>query len=122
MSEKVELRLGSRIVSTVHDLLGVMENDLTYSLGWALASSPHLIEQASQAATATRNLSERRLLREFARYLKGAVRMQDLFSNWTYCVSVSAKTPAGWPMSFRDVVDEGSYFHPYGISGWPKTP
>src|SRR5690348_5847822 len=39
----VELRLGSRTVSTVHDLLGVTENDLTYRLGWALARSPALM-------------------------------------------------------------------------------
>jgi hypothetical protein len=227
VSDEIELRLGSRPVSTVYELLGVMENDLTYSLGWVLASSPclmaaftalaipgsqavpvsvdlqkasdtggytdieisydiaHLIveakrgwviprqsqlakyrsrlmgnlegsllviseatsafatprlptqvegvpvrylawrqviEEAEQAAKATRNLAERRMLREFASYLKGAVRMQDLFSNWTYCVSVSHRTPAGWPISFRDVVDDGCYFHPYGISGWPKTP
>jgi hypothetical protein len=33
----IPLHLGSRPVSTVFDLLGSAENDLTYALGWSLA-------------------------------------------------------------------------------------
>jgi hypothetical protein len=38
-----ELRLPSRQVQTVFDLLGDKEDDITYSLGWALAQSDDLI-------------------------------------------------------------------------------
>jgi hypothetical protein len=43
-SDGLELRLGSRPVRTVFDLLGVRENDLTYSMGWALSRSPALMK------------------------------------------------------------------------------
>jgi hypothetical protein len=38
-----DLLLSGRSVRTVFDLLGVQENDLTYSLGWALSQSPRLV-------------------------------------------------------------------------------
>jgi hypothetical protein len=38
-----ELRLHSRVVHTVFDLLGDKEDDITYSLGWALAQSDDLV-------------------------------------------------------------------------------
>src|SRR5687767_14294962 len=34
----VELRLHGQLVETVFDLLGKKENDITYSVGWALAN------------------------------------------------------------------------------------
>jgi hypothetical protein len=37
------LRIANRQVSTVFDLLGTKENDLTYSLGWALSRAPRLL-------------------------------------------------------------------------------
>jgi hypothetical protein len=37
----VELTLYGRLVGTVFDLLGDKENDITYSLGWALSESGH---------------------------------------------------------------------------------
>ena len=223
-----QLRLGRKEVGTVFDLLGVKENDLTYSLGWALVNAPSLmtqimaaclghehrppvtvylqrpsaesggftdieiqsdaahvimeakrgwalpdldqlkkyrkrlngavgdliivISEASPGYASTRipadltgaavrylpweqiirmaekpgaaaTHAERRLLRELARYLRGAVHMQDLSSNRTYCVSVAPTTPSGWPASFRDYVDQHRYFHPaHGKSGWPAEP
>jgi hypothetical protein len=39
-----ELRLHSRVVHTVFDLLGDKEDDITYSLGWALSQCDDLIE------------------------------------------------------------------------------
>src|SRR5262245_26494947 len=42
----VELKLYGQPVDTVFDLLGDKENDITYSVGWALAES----EQFSRAA------------------------------------------------------------------------
>jgi hypothetical protein len=224
---EARLRLGHREVRTIFDLLGVKENDLTYSLGWALVNAPslmsgitaavlgrecgpsatvylqrpsaesggftdieiqsdgaHIIIEAKRgwalpkrcqleqyherlkgadgdlivvlfeatpryAATrlsaeltrvavrylpwdqiigmaekpgATTTHAERRLLRELARYLRGAVHMQDLSSNRTYCVSIAPTTPPGWSASFRDFVDQHRYFHPYGVSGWPAEP
>jgi hypothetical protein len=67
---------------------------------------------------------ERRLLRELRHYLSGVITMQDLTSNWTYVVALSARTPLGWGLSFLDVVlKHRRYFHPYGSGGgWPRTP
>lgn len=39
VSGDVELKLGSRTVHTVFDLLGHKEDDMTYSVGWGLAQS-----------------------------------------------------------------------------------
>jgi hypothetical protein len=38
----VDLRLHGRPIGTVFDLLGNKENDITYSVGWALSQSPEL--------------------------------------------------------------------------------
>lgn len=40
----VDLALHGRSVSTVFDLLGRDENDMTYALGWGLAKSPRLLD------------------------------------------------------------------------------
>lgn len=40
--EPLDLTLHGRIVHTVFDLLGVKEDDITYSVGWGLANSPAL--------------------------------------------------------------------------------
>jgi hypothetical protein len=68
--------------------------------------------------------ADRRLLRELSRYLRGVMVMQNVTSNWTYVVSLGQTTPAGWGISFLDVVrDKNRYFHPYGVGrGWPKVP
>jgi hypothetical protein len=66
-------------------------------------------------------LAKRRLLRELERYLKGATTMQDLTSNSTYVVSVSNGCANGSSVTFKEfVVERGIYFHPYGVSGWPR--
>jgi hypothetical protein len=41
----MELLLYSRPVRTVFDLLGDKEDDITYSLGWALAQSDRLVRR-----------------------------------------------------------------------------
>lgn len=43
LSPAIPLTLFGRPVETVFDLLGRKENDLTFSLGWALANSPALL-------------------------------------------------------------------------------
>ena len=83
----------------------------------------HLVRIADEAGGRGRH-AERRVVRELGRYLRGVMTMQDLTSNWTYVVSVSGGTPAGWGISSLDVVlRKGRYFHPYGAGkGWPKVP
>jgi hypothetical protein len=39
-----ELRLRGQVVNTVFDLLGANENDMTFSLGWALARCPEFLD------------------------------------------------------------------------------
>jgi hypothetical protein len=77
-----------------------------------------LVRQARRAGGRT----DRRLLDEFSTYLRGIVTSQNLFSAWTYCVSVGARGVGH--VNFRHVVTgEGRYFHPYGgDGGWPTTP
>lgn len=68
--------------------------------------------------------SERRLVRELARYLRGLISMQDQRDNMVYVVSLG--TSAKWsPISPREIVlTHGKYFHPVGggAGGWPKEP
>jgi hypothetical protein len=68
---------------------------------------------------------ERIWLDEMHDYLEGAVRLRDIADSWTYCVVVSTSRPGdGGSRTFRDfVVQENTYFHPFGWGGgWPKTP
>ena len=49
--------------------------------------------------------------------------MQNIDSNWVYVVALARGTPPGWRISWIDIVKERrSYFHPVGVSGWPKEP
>ena len=63
---------------------------------------------------------ERRLLREFNTYLRGAI-VSNRKANEVYCVSIGSKAK-GWPISFKDIVEDGHYFHPYGVNGWTNSP
>jgi hypothetical protein len=196
-----ELFLHERKVETVFQLLGEQENDITYSVAWALANSPSFLKQLVQhiigAPAETENVSirlqqhekdsgitdrgsflgtngkmrrivplsecsreyalhnlgcceisgtrieptswrelatlairalrqashaERRLLREVLIYLRGLIAMQNSQSNWVFVVSLGAGTPAGWNISWIDIVRRKSaYFHPVG-NRWPKEP
>ena len=40
-----ELRLHNKSVDTIFQLLGEKENDITYSVGWALYRSPSFLQQ-----------------------------------------------------------------------------
>jgi hypothetical protein len=69
--------------------------------------------------------AERRLLREFVRYLKGLMTMQDPSSNLVFVVVMGQDELFDSGVSFADVVlKHNRYFHPMGggPSGWPKTP
>lgn len=63
---------------------------------------------------------ELRLLREFNVYLKGVI-VSENEANMVYCVSIGPRKK-DYPVSFKEIVENGRYFHPYGISGWPKSP
>jgi hypothetical protein len=74
------------------------------------------------ARTASRG-EQRHWLDELHEYLRRAVRVRTPQDSWTYCVVVSgAKPGGGGARSFRDFVDQGWYFHPFGTGGWPKDP
>jgi hypothetical protein len=227
----VDLRLHGRPIGTVFDLLGTKENDITYSVGWALSQSPglatvliedvlpradevlvdvvllqegvpgagftdielkinesefHIVIEAKRgydlpeesqlakyatrsdpqpdllvvmaeaptqfvdgklpakvegvdvlyrswreldqmvvvAATRSRSHSEKRLLRELSRYLRGLMTMQNVSSNLVYVVSLGGEIEETG-ISFRDVVlEHDTYFCPVGggPGRWPKEP
>jgi hypothetical protein len=43
MPESVDLRLRQQPVNSVFQLLGYREDDMSFSVGWALARSPHFL-------------------------------------------------------------------------------
>jgi hypothetical protein len=66
---------------------------------------------------------ERLWLVELDSYLRRAITVREIFDCWTYCVVVSDDRPGdGGARTFRDFVEEGIYFHPFGTGGWPKEP
>ena len=82
-----------------------------------------LMAHASVAEHGVGSHQERHLAQELVRYLKGATSMQDPASNIAYCVALGADYPEGWPLTPRQVLESGIYFHPFGWGhGWPKTP
>jgi len=49
--------------------------------------------------------------------------MRSVADSWTYCVVLNDVRPTGSPFTFREyVTDDLTYFHPYGIKGWPLEP
>lgn len=69
------------------------------------------------------NHSQKRMLNEFCEYMKGWMTMQNTNSNRVYVVSLSRVCPEGCDFSFIDIVKKfKKYFHPFGVSGWPKEP
>lgn len=76
-------------------------------------------------AAATRGFAEKRLLREFVRYLKGLMTMQNVTSNMAYVLSLGQRPLGQSGLTFKSiVVEHGLYFHPVGggSGGWPKVP
>lgn len=67
--------------------------------------------------------SEKRLIQQLLDYLGGIVTMQDRYSNMVYVVALALGTPRNWDISWIDIVKKRRrYFHPVGVSGWPKEP
>jgi hypothetical protein len=84
----------------------------------------HVTELATAAESGAGQV-EKRLLREFVRYLKGLMTMQNTTSNMVYVVSLGVDDLFGSGVSFADiVVKHNRYFHPVGggRGGWPKDP
>ena len=80
-----------------------------------------VIAHAQRATHGVGTHQERHLARQLVRYLKGVTTMQDPNSNIAYCVSLGPSYPEGWPVTPREVLDRGIYFHPFGAR-WPKYP
>ena len=86
-------------------------------LSWAMVR--HDLTQARQRSRG----QERVWLDELDRYLGRAVKGRDPAESWTYCVAINDARPGGGgARTFRDFVDEGVYFHPFGTGGWPHEP
>jgi hypothetical protein len=65
---------------------------------------------------------ERLWLDEFRAFLREVIWMRPVGDSWTYCVVLNDVKPCGGA-SFKQIVTEQlSYFHPYGIRGWPTEP
>lgn len=79
------------------------------------------LAQLAERTSRTGSNASKRLLRELAHYLKGAARMQNVSSNWAYCVSLSGGAVPGSTIDWMDVpLVHNIYFHPYGKK-WPAT-
>lgn len=67
---------------------------------------------------------ERFWLEELHKYLKGVVRVRSVADSWTYCVALNHdKTGGKKNLTFVQwVTDALTYYHPYGVSGWPMEP
>lgn len=83
-----------------------------------------MVLEQMRTAYAAEGRTGRRWLSELTRYLRKAIAVTDPASSWAYCVSVSRARPAdGGALTFHDfVVKENTYFHPYGVGGWPLDP
>lgn len=83
------------------------------------------IHDAVEAVAGESGQNEKRLLREFARYLRGLMTMQKQDSNMVYVVSLGKKELFESSVNFADIVlKHDRYFHPVGggKGGWPKEP
>ncbi|PRC41770.1 hypothetical protein C6A85_000000113940 [Mycobacterium sp. ITM-2017-0098] len=67
---------------------------------------------------------ERFWLEELSAYLKGVIRVRDVADSRTYCVSLNhQKTGGKLDLTFVEwVTKKFTYYHPYGVSGWPTEP
>lgn len=67
---------------------------------------------------------ERFWLEELRKYLLGVVQVRSIADSWTYCVVLNHQRTGGkHDLTFIQwVTDALTYYHPYGISGWPTEP
>lgn len=75
------------------------------------------------AARRTAGWHERLWLDQLETYLKESLRVVEVNNAEAYCVVISHDRPGGGgPHTFREVVEEGFYYYPYGRGGWPSVP
>jgi hypothetical protein len=68
-------------------------------------------------------VNQRFLVDELLNYLRKIITMQQIDSNWVFVVALNEGTPAGWGISWADIVaQELRYFHPVGTNVWPPDP
>lgn len=81
------------------------------------------VRQLLAAARPRARGAERLWLSELDTYLRRAITVREISDCWTYSVVVSDDRPGnGGARTFRDFVEDGIYFHPFGTGGWPKEP
>lgn len=81
------------------------------------------IYKIAQESYSQSNHAQKRMLDEFCNYMGEWLTMQRVNSNWVYVVSLSKVCPEGCDFTYVDIVKKfKKYFHPCGISGWPKEP
>jgi hypothetical protein len=79
------------------------------------------VQSAIWDAIRTTGGHERLWLRQLHEYLRGALQVTEVDSAEVYCVVVTRQRFGD--RTFRDYIDEGFYFFPYGWGhGWPVTP
>lgn len=67
---------------------------------------------------------ERFWLEQLRKYLTGVIRVRSVADSWTYCVALNRDRTGGKDdLTFIEwVTDAVTYYHPYGVSGWPTDP
>ena len=80
------------------------------------------IKTLSDQAVRNESNSNKRLLREFSKYLEGILGMENIYSNMVYVVSLGRGNPKDWDISWIDIVEKRKrYFYTSG-SNWPDPP
>ena len=80
------------------------------------------IKELTDASVKDESNSNKRLLREFSKYLEGILGMENIYSNMVYVVSLGRGNPDGWDISWIDIVEKRKrYFYTTGTN-WPDPP
>lgn len=80
-----------------------------------------MIRRFAETARAEESNHNKRLLDEFAAYLREILGMENTRSNMVYVVSLGGGH--AWNVNFRDVVErQRRYFFPTEGGGWPEPP
>ena len=89
-----EIHLHGRKVQSVFHLLGEHENDLTYSLGWALAQSPHFLKAFIQTSLTIQPTIENVTIRLQHSEIDAGITDIEIESPGEFVIIVEAKR--GW--------------------------
>lgn len=80
------------------------------------------IKKLTDKSVAQESNTNKRLLREFSKYLEGILGMEIIYSNMVYVVSLGRGNPDGWDLSWIDIVEKRKrYFYTTGTN-WPDPP